>query len=263
MSFILDWVAPAVSASARADDTSKFYWYAPDSVVESGGVITSWDDKSANSYDLVQVGSLAKPTYASSSVVYTGSEVLGIAAHTYANSLRKVLRDGGSVAVFIVARTDATGQTPSTSRTYSQFYEGQALNLGENQQMGFTTRGNTFVTPTTVSASSANKRFGNAYSISAVSELSARNNALLLSRYVITQATAAWRLHPNTASGSVAVTPADFSDSSTGLYVGAAVSGTTLAGGFVGAIHEVYATTDVTTGNLDAITTELETVYGL
>jgi hypothetical protein len=255
---------PAPSGGgARNADASKFYWWAPDSVIESGGNVTEWTNKVSGGPNLVQVASLSRPTFASGQVNFNGSQVLGVASHPYANSLRAVVVGGGSVALWLVLNVDASGQTPSTVTDYIALVEGPGVPF-LNQQCTFFATGNSFGSPPfSVGLSAQSRRFSDAFSIYAEASASGRNGTLQLWRFVITQTTISWRAHPSTATGSDSVTPGNVSDGGVGLYVGAQGDGGTIQVPFVGGIREIYATTDTGSANVDAITAELETEYGL
>jgi hypothetical protein len=255
---------PAPSGGgARDADASKFYWWAPDSVVESGGTVTEWTNKVSGGPNLVQVASLARPTFASGQVNFNGSQVLGVASHPYANSLRAVLVGGGSVALWLVLTVDASGQTPSTLTDYIVLVEGTGVPF-ENQHFTFFATGDSFgAPPFSVGLSAHSRGFSDAFFFERAAMSSGRNGALQLWRFVITQTTISWRAHPSTATGSDSVTPGNVPDSVSGLYVGAQGDGGIIRVPFVGGIREIYATTDTGSTNVDAITAELETEYGL
>jgi hypothetical protein len=254
---------PAPSGGARDADASKFYWWAPDSVVESGGTVTEWTNKVSGGPSLVQVASLARPTFASGQVNFNGSQVLGVASHPYASSLRAVVVGGGSVALWLVLTVDASGQTPSTKTEYMALVEGPEVPFG-NQQFTFFATGDSFgAPPFSVGLSAQSRRFSDGFSVYDQASASGRNQTLQLWRFVITQTTISWRAHPSTATGSASVTPGNVSDGGVGLYVGAQGNGGTIQVPFVGGIREIFATTDTGSANVDAITAELETEYGL
>lgn len=257
--------APGPSTSAMAADTSALYWYAPDSVVESGGTISAWNDKTSNGFNLGQLGSLSKPTYnASGYVEFTGSQVIGENTRLATEGVAGTLDGGGAAAVFVVAFLDASGQTASTEQTYTAWREDN--NEDNNQRISINHVARTFSGTTgcvyidgagTVSAFNVASN-----SVDLAAGYTALNQVHLV-QMTANQSTAAVDISDGVYSNSGTVTPANYPASSTGIRIGARSDTSTLSQGFIGRVYEVFATADASTGNVDAIRAELMAKYSL
>ena len=256
--------APGPSGSAMAADTSAVYWYAPDSVVESGGVITSWDDKTSSGFDLAQVGSIPLPSYnASGYVEFDGTEVIGDSTITHASLLKAVLNGGGEAAIFYVFQGDSSAQAQDTIVNTVIAQEGPASAYGNNQSLQQAYRVNKFGTDNALTITNG-REFADAYALYTPStDQAPLLDTLTLVQVVVDQTTVAGDVNDGTYTNSATPTVANFPSGDNGLFLGGACNGTAVADAYIGRLYEVFATTDTSAGNVDAIRAELATIYGI
>lgn len=259
----------ASSGSAMASDTSALYWYAPDSVVESGGTISAWNDKTSNGNNLAQVASLTMPTYnASGYVEFTGSTIIGDASFPFANTIRGAWNTSGTgeYALFCVALPDWSGQ--GTSNTgYVQVCDGPATAYTTAKHVELSALNNTFTNIGNAESVHRAEGAGSTYVTQAPStQTSAARTALLALHLIYARVDQSGRtvaINDGTITNTEAA-PADVATSQAGFFIGGRCDGsTTLNSGWIGRIYEVFATGDASTTNVNAIRSELLTKYGI
>lgn len=263
--------APGPNTSAMEADTSKVYWYAPDSVVESGGVISAWNDKTSNGYNLGQVGSMPLPSYVSTGTGYVefdGTEIIGLSSFAFANSIKAAIDGGGAGAVFVVAGNASHSLPVDTADTFPLWVEGLGTNVGANQLMSVAFRISTFFTPPAAQWQGHNGRFAVSYSTDIPAPLTQAaytdGQGTFLAQHVVDQTDASMNVNDGTYTVSATPTVADFSDDVGGLYLGGLTDDNlALSKGWTGRIYEVFATTDASSTNVNAIRAELIAKYSI
>lgn len=242
----------AAPASAMEADTSGFYWFDPDDIVADGSNnITSWPNAKTNSgSDLAQLGSLTRPTLSGGGALFNGSAVLGTSG-VPTDTMASLLTAGESVCLFVVANLSlgsgrvsylAEGNTTSGTGDF-QHYFGHVVNT------------NGALIAKAGQASEALNIEG--------TEEAGTVGTKQIYEMLVTQSSVDI-LRNNVSKGTGTVTAANFATwANSRLRLGARSSGSAIGGGATGTIFEVFATTDVTTSNRNAIRSELATIHGI
>lgn len=258
----------ASSESAMASDTSALYWYAPDSVVESGGTITSWDDKTSNGNDLAQVSTLNMPSFVSGSpgyVDFDGTEVIGLSTFPFANSARNAWGTSGTgeYAIFIVGLANWGA---ASSNDYVYMTDGTSTAFDSTTQIHVRAQWNTGGGD--IGRLVGQHRPGSAGGLQTLvpatqtAPAATALQAVHVSSIIVTQSARSGEINDAAFTGSDTA-PTDSATSQDGLFIGGYCNGTTLNNGWLGRIYEVFATGDASTANVDAIRAELITKYSI